>query len=138
MSFVFLFAGLFIAGFTVYYFRDRYNLSQKSKTWPVVKGMILSESTSSPTSSQHVKYQYIIGQHRYTATRISFFGHIRFGFMAPAKPARYWKGQHIDVHYDPAAHHMSVLQPGIALHSIVPFFVPLMLGTGLIIYSFFI
>jgi hypothetical protein len=144
---IFFLAGSFITGYTVYYFRNRYTLSQKSKSWPVAKGIIISETTkasdelrehSSSASTQRVKYQYIVGQRRYTATRISFFGHIRFKFMAPGKPVRYWRGQHIDVFYDPASPPTSVLQPGIHADSIAPLLVPFILGIGLMIYSFFI
>lgn len=146
LSYIFLFAGLFITGYTIYYFRDRFRLAQASRKWPSVKGTIISETTETDaddeepvsTSTQRVKYQYIVGQRRYTATRISFFRHIRFDFLMPKKPHRYWKGQNVDVYYDPSANHRSVLHPGMQVYSIVPLLVPFVLGIVLIVYSFFV
>jgi hypothetical protein len=146
LSYILLFAGLFITGFTIYYFRKRFVLAKQSHSWPKVKGSIISEATQENTdhkgkaaaSTQQVKYNYIVGQKRYTATRISFFGHIRFSFLMPEKPQRYWRGQNVDVYYDPSAHHVSVLQPGMQMYSVVPLLVPFVFGIGLMIYSFFI
>jgi len=146
LSYIFLFAGLFITGYTIYYFRDRFRFAQASRKWLVVKGTIISETTETDTdgdepvvsTTQRVKYQYIIGQKRYTATRISFFEHVRFNFLMPDKPVRYWRGQNVNVYYDPNANQRSVLQPGMQVYSIIPLIVPFILGIGLIVYSFFV